>query len=405
MSAEDGWPVSVDPAASSRAARVFTVIAPWEILFYASVISAMVVTLTRGQPVRPAAWTIGVIAAGAAMIVWFGAVGRRAVRRSSALPYASCLVLLALFTAAMALSASEVIVLIGLPAIAHTTLPDRWAHPIATVFCFTPSVVVALRTGDLHTTASTMLPISIAGAVFSALIAAGVDRVERRSEERARLIKELEATRARLAEASRRAGVTDERQRLAGEIHDTVAQGLTSMVMLVQAADAVLDTDPSAARRHLALAARTARENLAETRAIVAALTPAPLAEASLPDALRRLGDRFAAQLGIEIDVAVAGAVRVLPMAIDVVLLRAAQEGLANAGKYAGARRIEVRLDFAAERVTLEIADDGRGFDPQAPTAGYGLATMRARLSQVGGVLDIHSGPGAGARLRAEVNA
>jgi signal transduction histidine kinase len=376
------------------------VTAPWEILFHAAVVGGTALTLLT-HPGEPNNWRAGVVGIGVVMVVWQATVGRRALSRSGVQPYVSILVVLGLFAIALTRAQSETYILIGLPAIPHITLANRRAaHALATSMCFAPTVVYLIQSGDLQTTARVMLPSSIAGSIFSALVTAGVERAERRSQERARLIEELTATRAELAEASRRAGIADERQRLAGEIHDTVAQGLSSVVMLVQAAEASLDADPKAARRHLELAARTARENLAETRAIVAALTPAPLADASLPEALRRLGKRVQ---GLEIDVEVAGIARTLPMAVEVVLLRAAQEGLANVVKHAEAARAAIRLSFSDDNVALEVRDDGRGFDPEAPAAGYGLPTMRGRVEQVGGSLTLRSAPGTGTSLRAEV--
>jgi signal transduction histidine kinase len=391
-----------DDVQVARSPGAVNITAPWEILFHAAVVGGTALTLLT-NPGEPNSWRAGVVGIGVAMVVWQATVGHRAMSRSGVQPYVSILVVLGLFAIALTRSASEAYVLIGLPALPHVTLANRRAaHALATLTCFVPSIVYLIQSGDLHTTARVMLPSSIAGSIFSALVAMGVERAERRSQERARLIEELTATQAELAEASRRAGIADERQRLAGEIHDTVAQGLSSVVMLVQAAEASLDTDLPAARRHLDLAARTARENLAETRAIVAALTPAPLADASLPEALRRLGERVH---DLEIDVEVAGTARTLPMAVEVVLLRAAQEGLANVVKHANARRAAIRLSFSDDRVKLEVRDDGRGFDPETPTVGYGLPTMRGRIEQVGGSLSLRSAPGTGTSLRAEVTA
>src|SRR5262249_44878023 len=155
-------------------------------------------------------------------------------------------------------------------------------------------------------------------------------RIIDQSMERAELIKRLDAAQAELAEVSRRAGTLAERQRLAGEIHDTLAQGLTSIVMLLQAADAEIGTDPPEARRLVRLAPQTAGEGLAEARAMVAALTPAHLEAGPLDEALARLTARIGAELGIGARFEVTGTARALPAAAEVVLLRAGQEALAN---------------------------------------------------------------------------
>ena len=115
---------------------------------------------------------------------------------------------------------------------------------------------------------------------------------------RADLIERLAASRAEVSRLSHEAGTAAERERLAREIHDTLAQGFTSIVALTQAIESEMDTDPTAARRHLELAARTARENLDEARSMVAALPPSALASGTLADALRRQVERLTAESG-----------------------------------------------------------------------------------------------------------
>jgi signal transduction histidine kinase len=196
-----------------------------------------------------------------------------------------------------------------------------------------------------------------------------------------------------------------ERQRLAGDIHDTLAQGFTSIVMLLQAAEAELGQDQDAARRHLRLAAETARENLSEARTLVAALAPAQLEGGQLDDALHRLAGQAAEQSGTVADFAVGGAPRPLPTATEVVLLRVCQEALANVRKHANAHRAWVRLCYSPSAVRLEVRDDGAGFDPAATNGGYGLRGMRARVDEAGGNLTVRSAPGAGTSVNVEVPA
>jgi signal transduction histidine kinase len=237
------------------------------------------------------------------------------------------------------------------------------------------------------------------------VIAVTTERSERISDERAALIRELNSTRAEVARLSREAGIAEERQRLAGDIHDTVAQGLSSVVMLVEAADVVLTRDPAAARAHLTLAARTARENLDETRAIVAALTPSPLTDASLADALGRLVERFRQDVGAATSMDIAGDARPVPTGTEVVLLRVAQEALNNVRKHAGASTVSLTLAYGAQTVSVQVRDDGCGFDVAALAPGYGLGGMQTRVEQVGGRLSIASTPGAGTTVRTEVTA
>src|SRR5262249_40044880 len=150
------------------------------------------------------------------------------------------------------------------------------------------------------------------------------------SRARADLIAELEAARAELSQVEHEAGAAAERERLANEIHDTLAQGFASIVMLSQAAANSIDDEGSAAQRYLQSIERTARENLAEARHLVEGMQPAALEGVSLVDALERLTERLGGDLGIDAHIEVLGAVRPLPSATEVALLRAAQEAVAN---------------------------------------------------------------------------
>jgi signal transduction histidine kinase len=241
------------------------------------------------------------------------------------------------------------------------------------------------------------------GLAFSIVLGTWVSKIIEQSRERAQLIGRLEAAQAELAEVSHQAGTLAERQRLAGEIHDTIAQGLTSIVMLLQAADTEIDSDPPEARRHLGLAAQTAREGLAEARAMVATLTPAHLEGAPLHEALGRLTDRIGAELAIASRFEVCGPPRPLPATAEVVLLRAAQEALANVRKHARAADVLVILSYEPHTVRLDVRDDGAGFDPDRVNGGYGLRGMRSRILQVGGSLLVRARPGVGTSLSVEV--
>ncbi len=260
------------------------------------------------------------------------------------------------------------------------------------------AVAVGMRHEEL-TTAVVQVGIAL---LVSLLIGTFTQVIMREAERRGRLISELEAARADLDEAQHRAGVLTERQRLAHEIHDTLAQGFTSLVMLIQAADATVDSDPAATRNRLALAERTARENLAETRALVAALAPTELRSAPLDTAVERATARLGEELGIAAAVRIEGTPRLLPPDVQVVLLRSAQESLANVRKHAAAGAVDVRLCYGESGVVLEVRDDGRGFG-SAHTGGYGLRGMRARVEQVHGTVDVSSAPGRGTTVRVEI--
>ncbi|HEV2637361.1 MAG TPA: sensor histidine kinase [Actinocrinis sp.] len=273
----------------------------------------------------------------------------------------------------------------------------------------------------------------IAALAISIAIGGAIRLLIGESERRGALIRQLRQARAGLDEAQHQAGVHQERERLAREIHDTLAQGFTSILMLVQAADADLGADPEtvadpqALRRRLALAEQTARQNLAEARALVAALAPADLDALPLDAALGRITSRCGEELGIQARATVTGPSRPLPAGVQVVVLRGAQEALANVRKHAAARRVEVRLEYRAAGVLLEVSDDGCGFEVGAGGSfggdveaggvvdggrgngassagtGYGLRGLRARVEQVSGTVHIDSSPGAGTTVRLEL--
>jgi len=239
-------------------------------------------------------------------------------------------------------------------------------------------------------------PQMLASLLFSLLLGFWISRIIDQSRERAELITQLEAARTELAAADHARGVMAERERVAREIHDTLAQGFTSIVMLAQLAAVEQDGDTAVTSR-LRSIEDVARENLAEARALVAAFTPVGLEDASLRDAVRRLADRFRRETGVEVDVHD----RELEAADlsrdqEVVVLRAVQEALANVRRHARARHVTVRLSADGIGARLEIGDDGVGFAPGAGDSGFGLAGMRSRVAEVGGEVDVASVPGRG---------
>ncbi|MFD5418955.1 sensor histidine kinase [Streptomyces sp. NPDC127069] len=243
----------------------------------------------------------------------------------------------------------------------------------------------------------------LGGAVAVATVL-GYQALYRESERRRELIEELIATRAELAAAERGAGILAERERLAREIHDTLAQGLSSIQLLLRAAERALSEDPAAgsptpaaaALAHIGRAREAAQENLAEARRFVRALTPPDLEHGSLAAALERL---CSGAPGPRVRFSVSGTPRELPTPYEVALLRIAQSALANVVRHARADRAEITLTFMDTSVTLDVVDDGRGFDPaSAPSGegGFGLPAMRARAESLGGLFTVESAPGQG---------
>ncbi|SDF24730.1 Histidine kinase-, DNA gyrase B-, and HSP90-like ATPase [Blastococcus aurantiacus] len=250
---------------------------------------------------------------------------------------------------------------------------------------------------------------TLVGLAFSLAMGIWVHRVLEQSDQRAALILELESTRAELAALHHQQGMVAERERLAREVHDTLAQGYTSIVVLAQTAAAVLPGDPAAAAERLAVIEEVARENLAEARAMVAAFAPVALDSATLVEALQRLAERFGRETGVvtRVDTAALGGVGpALSRAEEIVLLRGAQEALANVRRHASASAVVLRVSRVGSgddaQVSVHVEDDGVGFDP-AVSVGVGLAGLRDRAQEVGGDVDVRSVPGEGTRVTVRV--
>jgi signal transduction histidine kinase len=247
---------------------------------------------------------------------------------------------------------------------------------------------------------------AVTGGVVSGLInvtvalAIGlfVDRLLRESARRATLVAALTAAQQELADAQHLAGVQAERERLAREIHDTLAQGFTSIVMLARAIEVGLE-EHSDVRDKLALLEETAQANLAEARALVAALPPADLHDGGLLGALRRATDRCARENGVPTELSVRGTPRALASSYDVVLLRVAQEALANVGKHSRAQHVTLTVTYGATSTSLEVRDDGVGLSSPVP-GGFGLAGMRQRVEEAAGQLCVEATPGGGTTVR-----
>lgn len=362
----------------------------WDAIFAISGIVGLVLVFTSGPIGARRLAAAGLIMA---LAVWWVAVGRRLAQSDAKDGRGTGYLLgvVALFTPAALLVPDCSWILFGLCPQPYLVRPHRIALVWVAVLNVVPPVSILLH-GGFGTQFVIQAVAAVAIVTFANFIGTTIDRIAQESTQRAALITELEASRTQIAALSKEAGVTEERERLAGEIHDTLAQGFTSILTLVQAATAALRTDPDRAEQHLLLAAETARENLGEARALVGALTPAALGTGTLVDALRRQADRVGAECGIDVRLATSGDVGALPMPVEVVLLRMAQEALANVRKHSGAATAHLLLAADDGTVRLAVTDDGVGFDPDAPVTGFGLAGMRARVEQIGGSVTVHSG-------------
>ncbi|MFE1172457.1 sensor histidine kinase [Streptomyces sp. NPDC058773] len=281
-------------------------------------------------------------------------------------------------------------------------LPLRWALPAVAV---TTLAAIAGFGWHTHTlSVGTVLGPALGAAVAVAVVL-GYEALYRESEQRRRLIEELTATRSELADAEHAAGVLAERERLAREIHDTLAQGLSSIQLLLRAAERALPERPGSALGHVRQARTAAVDNLAEARRFVRALSPPDLEAGSLPAALERLCATTAGASGLAVHCQVSGTPTALPTPHEVALLRIAQSALANTVRHAAAGRAELTLSYMDTEVALDIVDDGAGFVPAevpapgtaaVPGTGFGLAAMRARARALQGTLVVESAPGEG---------
>lgn len=249
--------------------------------------------------------------------------------------------------------------------------------------------------------------------VQTAAIGVGIPftaRAETEERKRERLVERLEVAlhenaglHAQLVAQARESGTQDERQRLAGELHDTLAQGLSGIITQLQAAQRSARVQGDS-QEHVERALRLARSSLTEARRSVKALAPQELGRAHLPDALRTLTERWSQNQGTRAQVDVTGASEPLSPAIEVSLFRVAQESLTNVAKHAEASRVGVTLSYTGTEVLLDVRDDGRGFAKGVGT-GFGLISMRQRIRGVGGHVEVQSAPGEGTSVSARVPA
>jgi len=210
--------------------------------------------------------------------------------------------------------------------------------------------------------------------------------------------------RSRLYDRSARIGALEERNRLAREIHDTLAQGLAATTLQLESAGALLGDSADAARNHLDRALSLTRTNLDEARRSVLDLRAAPLEDRPLSGALRELVDRWRAETGVAARYKSVNGSHPLPPGVEALLYRVCQESLNNAASHAGASRLEVRLVLTPGEARLTVSDDGRGFDAdKLPADRHGIAGMTERAAALGGSLAVRSEPGAGTLVEAAV--
>lgn len=274
-------------------------------------------------------------------------------------------------------------------------LPFRWA--VATVV-----VMTALLTAAWQRISVGVDPVQVAGPITVALITVLAYRaLDLEARARQALLDQLVEAQDELAAEQHRTGALAERTRLSREIHDSVGQGLSSINLLLQAAEQDWDAHPARAREHVRTAAATARDGLDEVRRVVRDLAPAALARGdsidALPDALRKVAGTT--PIGVPVEVRVDGSPREVSPAVAAALVRTARGALANVQEHAHARRVALTLTYHPDEVVLDVRDDGRGFDPgqaqdrarAGDTRGHGLVGIRERAAALGGLAEVES--------------
>jgi signal transduction histidine kinase len=375
----------------------------WHGLFAVLLVTTLVVLTVEAKPTL--GWQLAcVVAIGLAYAAW-GRHGLRTGDQRAAVTYVTVAWLLMAVLMALDGTGTAWILTFGL-------FPQTWAslsrNRALTVVVLAVLGIAGIRVWQGPGTGDELVGIAISTVIMLALsltLGLFIHRIVSEADSRARTIDELHRTRAELAAAERAQGVAAERERMSREIHDTLAQGFTSVVTLARATQSALERgDVEAVRERLRVIEQTAAENLAEARLIVAEMTPGHLQSRTLSEALQRLVDAVSAGSGMQGSLRVDGVPVALPANSEVVLLRTAQEALANLRRHSGASRFEVHLAYAADApVSLEVTDDGVGFDRASVSSGYGLDGVTARAAEVGGSFEVDSAPGTGARLRVEV--
>lgn len=346
-------------------------------------------------------WRVGVGLAGIGVLVvaWI-ALGRRGPDAATVTPFIVAVVV----AAGLVVSAYPTLAIIQVIA-----YPIAWSFSATMRRAVVANVAIALAVGvgflvSLGTGTANLVQTGFTVAlslIFSLAMGFWISRMTALGDERGRLLAELEGAQEQIAALNRDAGAADERERLARELHDTIAQDLTGLVMLAQRAR----REAAAPDATLALLEETARAALTETRALVAAGAAVADDGLDLASALHRLADRFMRETGVQVELALDDHLE-LSRDVEVVVLRCVQEAVGNARKHARASHISIAVSAAnGERVRVSVIDDGIGFDPETAPDGFGLTGMSERLALVHGTLTVTSAPGAGTTLVAELPA
>lgn len=385
----------------------------WTAVFYLSVLVPLIVfTLESGHTSRERFTAAGLSLAGA---VWYWFFSRRHQGLQAPFSGVSTPALIylagayAILFSLIWLDPIFYLHLFGVAVQVFVNLPPRWALPCLAVLAGLSIFEQAISAPNGFAFNDPVILYTLAAFLVGGFLYIWVSGVILQSEQRRELIRQLRETQEELARSERNAGILSERQRLAGEIHDTLAQGFTSIVMLLEAAEAVLPEEHPTLQ-YLEQARRTGRQSLEQARRLVWELRPQALEHASIADALKRTLFSWAHDTGLEAEFNQTGESLNLHPQVEITLLRALQEALANVHKHARASQVSVTLSFIGGLVVLDVQDNGGGFVPSevlqaeaTPSHGYGLVAMRKRLERVNGRQIVESAPGGGTTLVVEI--
>ncbi|MBE7534012.1 MAG: sensor histidine kinase [Chloroflexi bacterium] len=374
----------------------------WTTIFYASVaVSTFFMLVDDGRD--GTVWLP--LALTAVLLLWHGVglwFAYRGSKNQEARPYLQFFIILGdigLWFVLVNFSPAYYFVLAGLFSQIFRQLPIPYA--IAATLLLITAIIYqqSSEAGQSVSLDNPIVWIYLFAGASSILLGVWMSAIIDQSMQRRQLIEQLERTQAELAATKRHEGMLEERQRLAREIHDTLAQGFTSIVMHLEAAEQAMPDQPETAQKHLEQARTTARASLEQARRVVQDLRPGMLENQSLPDAIRRTAVRWQEETNIPVTTTVTGTSTALHPDMEVTLLRAVQEALNNIRKHARATAVQITLSYMADVVILDVQDNGVGINGAAPSSlsgGYGLQAMRERAAQLGGAVEIESVPGEG---------
>ncbi|MFO7682517.1 MAG: sensor histidine kinase [Chloroflexota bacterium] len=374
----------------------------WPLIFYASIVFSCIQLLLDDAPLSDNYAPLGL----SLLFVLWHWVGMKLAYHIEAdwekRPYLRFIVILgdiAFWFVLVTISPAYYFVLTGMFSQIFHQLPIKWAA--MAIFVLTGAIINAqmVDSGQVFSLTNPVFWLYLFMGMSGIVLGLWISSIIRQSSERRELIVELEAAQAALSDAKRHEGMLEERQRLAREIHDTLAQGFTSIVMHLEAAEQALPDDLNTTHKHLDQARTTARMSLDQARRVVQDLRPDLLENQSLPDAIERTAVRWQDETNIPVSMTTTGAPVPLHPAIEVTLLRAVQEGLANIRKHAQATAVQLTLSYMGDVVILDVQDNGVGINGAAPSAfsgGYGLQAMRERAEALGGAVEIENEPHVG---------